>query len=366
MSNFDALGPIYAKMGIATAGEIISARKGAAEAGYEVFKLPQLASAVRGALGLGADAGAKPLFDAMRAKDPTLDLEPSDLEASALLAAILSAEMADRSRLGGLAALAIVTAGFGATRQSPTHPQLVREAEETLAKMQIQASSRPADVAAPTMPTDVTEALSALAIQNLQYGGQTLTPAPAKAAITKIADYVLASQAAVVAAANAANAHMRSLEEEMRTYWWVVGGWSDERRAAFRTLKQGEASIVAGHELAGKTTLPYGLFAAPALLDRVIREGRAGRPQKAALADAVAETPVAFRQRFRSATEMNGDLLPLSFALRLSGEASAEDDWRPRFKGRTKLSADSKLGPHDFAVQAYREVVVARVLPRPA
>jgi hypothetical protein len=217
LSTFEALGPIYARLGIATAPEIIAARKEAAEVGYDAFELPHLASVLRGALRLGVDAGIKPLFDAMREKDPTLDLEPSDLEAAALLAAILLAEMNERTRLGGFAALAVVTAGFGAIRQSPTHPQLVRQAEETLANMQIQASSRPADIPAPTMPADVTEAVDAMAVQNSPHVGQTLTPAPAMAAIRKIAAYALATQASATTSINATNAHIRRLEEEMRT-----------------------------------------------------------------------------------------------------------------------------------------------------
>ena len=365
MSTFDALGPIYAKMGIATAAEIIAARKGAAEVGYKIFTTLHLASVVRAALRLGVDAGTKPLFDAMREKDPTLDLEPTDLEAAALLTAILLAEMKQRTRLGGFAALAVVTAGFGAIRQSPTHPQLVREAEETLANMQIQASPPLPDVPAPTFPADVTEALDAVTVQNTQYAGQTLTPAPVRAALRKIADYALATQTAATASINATNAHTRRLEEELRTYWWIVGGWSDECRAAFQTLKQGKASIVAGYELAGKTTFPYGLFAAPALLDRVIRDGRKMPPQRAALSDAVAETSASFRESFGPPTELNGDLLPLSLALRLSSEAGEDDDWRPRFKRRTGISADSKLGPHDLALQMYREIIIARILPKP-
>lgn len=363
MSKFDALGPIYAKMGIATAPEIIAARKTAAEAGYKLFKTVHLASAVRGALGFGVDAGAKPLFDAMHKADPTLDIEPTDLEASALLAAILSGEMKDRSRLGGLTALALVTAAFGAVRQSPTHPQLIREAEETLANMQISVASRPADASALEMPADVTEALDAMTVQNNGYG-QILTPAPAQAAIRKVAEYALAAQAATIASVNNANSYTRRLEEELRTYWWVVGGWSDELNKTFRSMKQSEAAILAGYELATKTTLPLGLFAGLALLDRVIREDRKGRPQKPTLSDAISEAPAALRTRFQAVTGLNGDLLPISLALQLSGEVGDDEDWRPRFKRLTRISADSKMGPHDLALQMYREVVIARALPR--
>lgn len=363
MSDFDGLGPIYAKMGIATAPEIITARKAAAEAGYKAFESVHLASTIRGALGLGVDAGARPLFDAMRAKDPTLDLDPSDLEGTALLGAILSAEMKLRKPLGGLVALGIVAAAFGTVRQSPTHPQLVREAEETLANMQIVVSSQPAESSAPKMPEDVTAALDAMTVSNTNYG-PTLAPNPAMAAIRKVAEYALLVHTSATTSTNTSNGYTRRLEEELRTYWWVVGGWSDELKAAFRMLRQSEAAILAGYELANKTTLPLGLFAAPALLDRVIREDRKGRPQKLTLAEAIGEVPTSFRTRFQPATGLNGDLLPVSLALQLSGEGAEDEDWRPRFKRMTGLSADSKMGPHDLALQIYREVVIARHLPK--
>lgn len=363
MTAWDALGPVYAKLGIATAPEVISARKEAAEAGYDVFKEAHLASAVRGVLGLGVDSGVSPLFEAMREKDPTLDLEPTDIEATALLSAILSAEMASSSKLGGLVALALVTAAFGATRQSATHPTLVRSAEEKLANMQLAGSSPPRSYAAPPMPDEVTAALDAIAPINTNYG-PALSAAPATEAIRKIADYALGAYAAAATQANQAQSYTKRLEEELRTYWWVVGGWSDEAKKPFRELDQHKATILAGYELAAKTSLPLGLFAAPALLDRVIREERKGRPAKVPLAESVVAAPSGFGARFGAFIATNGDLLPLSFAIQLAGESGPDEDWKPRFKRIAKLSADMKIGPSDIALQMYREALLSRALPQ--
>jgi hypothetical protein len=73
--------------------------KGSADVGLKTFRQQHLARVVRGALGLGADGGARPLFDATRAEDPTLDLQPSDLETNALLDAIVEAAIKQRTRL---------------------------------------------------------------------------------------------------------------------------------------------------------------------------------------------------------------------------------------------------------------------------
>ena len=59
----------------------------------------------------------------------------------------------------------------------------------------------------------------------------------------------------------------------------------------------------------------------------------------------------------------NTDLLPVSLALSASAESSEGEDWRPRFKRITGISADVSLTMLDLALQLYREILLARVLP---
>lgn len=362
---WDAMGPLYAKLGL-TSPDVIAARKKAADAGYRAFKRPHLAGAVRGALGLRVTPDVVPVFDAMRVADPTLDVEPSDKEAQILLGSILRAEMLSTSDLGQHVALALVTAGFGGTRRGEFYPDLPAEAEQRLANRQLAGGSATKPAAAPAMPDDVTEALEALTTTQTQTGYgivQVLAPAPATAAIKKIADY---AHAAHVAAANQGGpvlAHVRRLEEELRTYWWVVGAWSDVRQLPFGKLPQGEAALRAGAELAAKTTLPAGLFAAPALLDKVLRSDRAAKLTKMTLSAAVAVPDAAWRTETSAAAGANTDLLPVSLALSASAESGEGEDWRPRFKRITGISADVSLTMLDLALQLYREILLTRVLP---
>jgi hypothetical protein len=362
---WDAMGPLYAKLGL-TAAELIAARKKAADAGYRAFKRPHLAGAIRGALGLPVSSDVVPVFDAMREADPTLDLEPSDKEAQILLGSILRAELNSSSELGLHVALGLVTAGFGGTRRSEFYPNLPAEADRRLASRQLAAASVARPSPAPEMPEEVTQALNALTATQTQTGYgvmQVLAPAPAMAAIKKIADY---AHAAHVAAANQSAPVMgqvRRLEEELRTYWWVVGAWSDGRQLPFGKLPQGEAALRAGAELAAKTTLPAGLFAAPALLDKVLKSDRAAKLSKMALSAAVAVPDAVWRGETAKSVGPNSDLLPVLLALSASGESGEGEDWRPRFKRLTGLSADVSLSMLDLALQLYREVLFARVLP---
>lgn len=365
MSSWDELGPLYAKLGISTSADIIVARRTAAEAGFEAFKAAQLAGLLRATLGLGWSADADPLLAAMRGKDPTLDLQPTDREASLLLGTIGSAELDERSALGGLVALGLVVAGFGGTRSSPTMPDLARKADKTLAEMQLAGGGVGQKL--PTTnktPDDLTAALDAMSVFQTNWG-PALNGTTGMAAIRKIAEIATAARTAAATQANAAIAHTRRLEEELRAYWWVVGAWSDDLRKPFAMIGLGEAALRAGRELAEKTTLPLGIFAAPALLDKVLRHDRKGRMTKVTIAGAVKGVEPAWRRQFAPTAAAHGDLLPVSLALHLSAESNDADDWKAKFKRIAQVEADTEATPLQLAVQLHREILLSRALPTP-
>lgn len=358
---WESLGPLYGKLGLATSPQIITARRAAAQAGFQAFKRVHLSGMLRAAFGLGDSEGSKPLFDVMRGADPTLDMQPSDKEAQLLAGAILQAEINHKSALGNLTALGVLTASFGGVRQSAVMPDLAKAADQALANAQIGSSGGPTPFVVAKRPDDVNEAVEGLSLMQTNYG-QTVTGPIAIAAIKKLADSVDTVQETSVAQANAAIAYTRRLEEELRTYWWVVGGWSDALRKPFKDLDQSEAAIRAGAELAHKTSLPLGLFAAPALIDKVIRQDRKGRLAKTSLSTAVSGIDVAWRTSFKAAAENFGDLLPVTLALHLAAESGDADDWQPRFKRRTGFAATTTLGALDLALQVYREIILGRTL----
>lgn len=359
--RWEYLGPLYGKLGLATSADTITARKAAAKAGYDAFKRVHLSGMLRAAFGFGDGTESKPLFDIMRAADPTLDLQPSDKEAQLLAGAVLQAEIDDKSGLGNLAALGIVTTSFGAVRQNAVMPSLVAAAEQALANAQFGAGGQTSAVVAAKRPDDVNEAIEAVGVVNTNYG-QSVAGASTIAAIKKVADYAGSAHQAAATHANTAIAYTRRLEEELRTYWWVVGGWSDALRKPFKDLGQNEAAIRAGAELADKTSLPLGLFAAPALIDKVVRQDRKGRLTKSSLGEAVTGIDAVWRARFRTAAEGFGDLLPITLALHLAAESGDADDWQPSFKRRTRLAATTTMAALDLALQLYREIVLARAL----
>lgn len=357
--EWGGLGPLYAKLGLATSAQVITARKAAAKAGYGAFRQAHLAGALRASLGSGDPAEAKLLFDAMREADPTLDLQPSDKEAQVLVGTVLQVEMNSKSALSGLTALGIVAALFGGVRQSTVMPNLFADAEQALANAQYASNTSPPNLVASKRPDDVNEKIDAVGVVSTNYGQAVAGPA-AIAALKRIADYADTAHTAAATQANTAIAYASKLEEELRTYWWVVGGWSDHLRKPFRDLSQSEASLRAGAELAEKTTLPLGLFAAPALIDKVVRQDRKGRLTKSALADAVKGVDPAWRARFQPAATSHGDLLPVTLALHLSAESGDADDWQPRFSRTTGINAQTTMGALDLALQLYREIILAR------
>ncbi len=150
----------------------------------------------------------------------------------------------------------------------------------------------------------------------------------------------------------------------MRTYWWVTGGWSDGASKPFRQLPLPLAAVCAGAELAEKHAGRLGLFAAPALIDLLLERGRPEPMGDVAMQEAVATTNRDWR-RSRFVVPSSGPLaplLPVTTAMGLAAASDDAEDWKPRFTRATGLQPDARLSGTEFAVQLYRERLVARLL----
>lgn len=142
-------------------------------------------------------------------------------------------------------------------------------------------------------------------------------------------------------------------------HWWVVGGWSAEADSFFRDLDAAEAAVQAGWELAGMTSSPLGLHAAPALLDLVLERSRDSLPEIAVVAASKAPKLVWRKTNFESiAGGPLAPLLPISTMFGLSADSADEEDWKPAFTRKTGMDPATTIAPMNLAVQVYRERLV--------
>lgn len=361
MNAIKRLGVAYGKLGLSTDPELITRRGEGVKAAADELQKEGIAPLVQAAFGIGVGADRFAFLSDFSA-DPTFGVQPTDTEAELLACAVAEYEIENETHLSAELALTVVTCACGGLRQPPLSGELVTVAHKYLAQYQGQSAPRPKERTSTKQPKALAEAIEAISTGNMQYFSHA---APnVIAALQAVAKYAESISTAAAKSDEEMLAYTRSVEEEMRAYWWVTGGWSDECKKPFRQVGLPLAAICAGKELAGKNSSAIGLFAAPALIDLVLERGRANPGEDIVLQDAV---PVPNRdwrkeQFAASASGPIAPLLPITAALGLSAASDDADDWKPRFTRIVGLAPTLQLPATEFGLQLYRERLVARAL----
>lgn len=292
--------------------------------------------------------------------DLTFDVQPADREAVLLAGATAEYAMENEADVRRELSLAVVTSACGGLREPPMNEGLVAVARGFLAQFQGQGAPTPKERTYSKKPKGLTDAIAA--VPSTQFFNQAA--ASVTSALQAIGDYAESAAAAAARSDQEVLAYVRSLEREMRVYWWVTGGWSDACNTQFSRLALALAAICAGTELADKSSGPVGLFAAPALIELILERGRTSTRTAIAF-DEVAVAPRCDwrKQHFvESASGPLASLLPVTAALGLAAASDDAADWKPRFKRLTGLESEASLPATEIGAQMYRERLVTRVL----
>lgn len=350
------MGVLYGKLGLSTPEATIVTRGRSIEAAGKAFDQDHLADVLACAFQFGTKDEALPLAEKFSEEDSTFDVRQTDKEGGLLASALLSYEMQSGSDFASDVALAVVTASFGGIRKVVIDPEVVEIADKLLANAQSLSAKAPGRFTYGKSPKALTDAMTQIP-ENGAVDGSIM-----RIVVAELQKYAEARAHASATNDNALLDYVSALEEEMRTYWWVVNGWSDSETKPFRDLELIPASLLAGSELAAKTSLPVGLFAAPALCDMVLRVGRTEIGTQTTLSVAAKSLVLAMRKaEFSAIAESNwAPWLPLSTAMGLAALSDDESDWEPRFRRITGLNPKAKLRPLELSVQMYRERLVAR------
>ena len=142
MSSVKRLGILYGRLGLSTDTALIERRGVGVTSVSQELEATDIAPLVRRAFGLGQPASSSGFLDLLNENDPTFDVEPGDVEAALLSAAILDQTIEDGGKHSGLAALAVVTAAAGGLRQPSNHDSLISLAEAMLAPLARRARDR--------------------------------------------------------------------------------------------------------------------------------------------------------------------------------------------------------------------------------
>lgn len=348
----------FGKLGLTTDAATIDARGKGLVAAATKFGSGEVSDILSCALEANGSDDLFPFLEQFREHDPTFDVRMKDKEASLLAASLLSYEIQSETGLGEKLALVLTTTLFGGLRKIGSDPGLAKLAEKYLTIYQSVSAKAPSRMAAVKIPKTFTEALDAFPANGPVDAAQLRTM------LIEIQKQLESRAQSNFTAVNNSLDYVNGLEEELRTHFWVVNGWSDTTRTRFGDIELLSAAIIAGGELASKTTKPYGIFAAPSLLDNMLKVDRKDFDRKVTLADAA--KALALEERTERFTEVaqsrNAPLVPLVTAMGLAAISEDQADWGARYKREIKINPTTKLTALDVAVQFYRESLVLGLL----
>ena len=293
-----------------------------------------------------------------------MSLKAADQEAVLLASAIADFIMTEELPVAGEVALGVRDGRDG---RDEAHERFLRDrhrrADATLATLQGEYASPPATRKQATAPAQIAVAIQTIKGTSHDHS-QLVTLMPAvQAAIEQLQSLAITVSQQAVGSHNALVAYVQKLEEEMRTHWWVVGGWSGASKKLFSEMEITIAALQAGLELVTKNPAPLGLHAAPALLNLVLERGREEIPEMA-IGDIVGGVGLSWRKKNYQefSASPNAALCPMALMFGLSGEADDADDWKAAYSRKTGIDPKATISPLNFALQVYRERILRQKL----
>jgi hypothetical protein len=149
--------------------------------------------------------------------------------------------------------------------------------------------------------------------------------------------------------------------EESNILWWLVGDHSRDLEKPISEFKVG-AVVIAGKELADLTSMAPGPRSAPAILDRMLKQGNLKLPATVTIKDAVNSAPEDWREKLMAETKMQRvqDFCSVHSAMQKSIQTSGSTDWTRAFNKIGLVKATQQIAPLDLALQVYQEATLIR------
>jgi hypothetical protein len=158
------------------------------------------------------------------------------------------------------------------------------------------------------------------------------------------------------------------VREESNMLWWLFSEYSRDMQKPWKDVPFAAVPVIAGKELSDLTCIIPGPVAARAFLDRVLHCAKSKYPATIALAEAINELPVAWREKCVSegCPPTIESLLPFTLGIKLSLAAPKDGEWIPALTQGTRIKAHSKLPPSALANQMFLESQLCRAWKRQA
>lgn len=180
--------------------------------------------------------------------------------------------------------------------------------------------------------------------------------APLENVLKSLNDTINKVAAGTEATVAALEKNEKLLLEESNIVWWIFGERSRINGERFSDLDPALCALLAGKELADLVKLLPGPIAAPAYLDRVIRNVDERKLNLSQLASSPNEQLLAALKTAHA----NVDLSPLSFIVSEISRGNKPADAVAVARKQLKLTAASAVSPLQAAMQMYAEGLAAK------
>ncbi len=290
-----------------------------------------------------------------READSAFDAASNNREAEILAGAALHVMMINGGNSGGVAALAVTTAGLGGGRLTDLPVDLVAAAEAAIPAVADGIRQRP-DLARykldepPALKFDkaaakVREAANqweniALAFDLAAGAAHAVMEAIAKrnaAAVADVGDFIAIQ------------------DEELQMLWWLVGERSWDLDRAFTAVPVDAQPLIFGKELASLTEFPPGPRSVKSLLSRAGLKDR----KRLSIPAAVNACPSEWLGPLVSEDDPSPVIHPLHFAIKRKLETGEDRAWIENWAAVTGVDAGHTLGQLTAGTLFYRERLLA-------
>lgn len=347
------LADIYKHAGLSSAAEVIRLRQGPCEKLSKDLKKDNALDLVRLYLGLPLPSGSDWFRETFSKEDASFSMIDNARESAALSAAILSAAFKEENVFS---AFALVTASVMDHRKPKLYAELLTEAKEFLGDTSVESR------------TKRTFNLQSVKLPGAGKSSESITAYTQSPDWNKIGElFKLISSEARENTKTAINQlfgvvsplveEVNLLREQTEMLWWYVGGFSRIIGKPFSELPIGPASVMAGLDVADLSKSLPGPIAVPAILHRILEQGRKGKATKITIQNAIDDYPVDDLSKLdlKGSLKNVSDICPVLTAFNKASEIGASPAWHNAFKKAAVFSPDASFQPTQLAMQSFRE-----------
>ncbi len=299
---------------------------------------------------------ATPIIEA----DPAFSMVTNEREVAIIAMALLAREI--NVEENSEAALAILVAHACGRRNPVVWPQFVGNVSAAARDMAIddRRAGKPKQIAARKLSAELGGSDEDLVT--------AMDPTELSALFKKVnvdsqeMDKFLASQ--VTAALEPIRDEIANLREEKDTLWWLIGGQSYLFDQSYASMKEGQAALLIGMELAELCRTTLGPHASEFLIKKTLSEGRADKSAKVKIYGLPKLFEKSQLEQVASSIEVDDvrDLCFLSNAIIRANDLGLPTAWKKKYGEDGGLPDKTSFDVEEVALQSFRETLLLKTL----